>query len=150
MARRNERSTATRGGALALGLALAGGLVIGVSPAPAEPVNRVQEQIELQKACSQAASTVGQDCSQKGRDLYDEGLKQAEDAAPLAQNNTGQALALTQGAERAFSRAAKECKEGSEARKHLGSCVAWANEQTQVLQRYLTKIQELGRQPGAR
>jgi hypothetical protein len=59
-------------------------------------------------------------------------------------------MALTQGAERDFQRAGKECKEGSEARKLMGSCVAWANEQTQVLQRYLTKIQELGRQPNAR
>ncbi len=150
MARRSSRSAGRRAEALAIGLAMASGLAVGVGSAPAEPVNHIQQQIELQKGCSQAATTVGQDCSQKGRDLYDEGLKKAEDAAPLAQSNTGQALALTQGAERDFSRAAKECKEGSEARKHMGSCVAWANEQTQVLQRYLTKIQELGRQPGAR
>ena len=132
-----------------LGVAAAAGLVAGRGVALAEPVNRIQEQIELQKKCSEAASHVGADCSQKGRDLYDEGLKKAEDAAPLAQSNTGQALALTQGAGRDFSRAAKECKADSEARKLLGSCVAWATEQEQVLQRYLTKIQELGRQPNA-
>ncbi len=133
-----------------LGAAVVAGLVAGHGVAHADPVNRVQEQIDLQKKCNEAASHVGADCSQKGRDLYDAGLKKAEDAAPLAEKNTGQALALTQGAGRDFSRSAKECKEGSEARKLVGSCVAWANEQEQVLQRYLTKIQELGRQPNAR
>ncbi|MBK7973115.1 MAG: hypothetical protein IPK07_07485 [Deltaproteobacteria bacterium] len=132
------------------GVAVVAGLAAGRGTALAEPANNIQQQIELQKKCNEAASHVGADCSQKGRDLYDAGLQKAEDAAPLAQTNTGQAMALTQGAGRDFSRAAKECKDGSEARKLVGSCVAWATEQEQVLQRYLTKIQELGRQPGAR
>ena len=59
-------------------------------------------------------------------------------------------MALTEGAERDFQKAAKECKAGTDARKHMGSCVAWATAQTQELHRYLTKMEELGRQPSAR